>query len=105
MDSEISQSVRESAHREAAVDDEFAICCSDGNIESAESKTEARELLNEMRTMRRSLNPTGEYGFEVEVFDTDYEYAGLWSCDGCGEEFIVTTRFGPAAHEFGYGRE
>lgn len=105
MNQGVSQSVRANARREAANDDEFAICCSDGDIAYAGTKAGAMDILNEMRSMRKSLNPTGTYDFEVEVLNADYRYAGLWTCDGCGEEFLVTTKFGPAAHALGCGQE
>jgi DNA excision repair protein ERCC-2 len=57
--------VRETAHQRAEPGDEFAVCCSDGDLTFAPTRTEAKDVLDEMESLRNSLNPMTDYDYDI----------------------------------------
>ena len=57
--------VRKTAHQRAESGDEFAVCCSDGDLTFASTRAEAEDVLDEMESVRDSLNPMTDYEYEV----------------------------------------
>ena len=57
--------VRESAFQQAGSGDEFAVCCSDGDLTFASTREEAESEFNEMKSLRDSLNPFTEYEYDI----------------------------------------
>jgi DNA excision repair protein ERCC-2 len=57
--------VRESAFQQAGSEDEFAVCCSDGNLTFASTRDEAEAAYDDMKSLRDSLNPFTEYEYDI----------------------------------------
>ena len=57
--------VRDSAVQEADAGDEFAVCCSDGDVVFAATRDEAETEYDDMKNLRDSLNPFVEYNYEI----------------------------------------
>lgn len=59
------QKVRRKAREQAKDIDEYAVCCSDGNFEYARTEDVARDILDNMRAMRESLQPSESHKYDV----------------------------------------
>lgn len=57
--------VRETAYRRAESGDDFAVCCSDGDFEFADTRSEAEDIRDEMESLRGSLNPMIDYQYDI----------------------------------------
>lgn len=57
--------VRKSAFQRAGNDDEFAVCCSDGDLTFASTRDEAESEFDEMKSLRDSLNPFTTYEYDI----------------------------------------
>lgn len=63
------QEVRKVAREQAKENDEFAVCCTDGDFEYARTENEAVTVFKDMHSMRQSLTPDGKYEYDIVALD------------------------------------
>ena len=66
--------VRETAYQRAESGDEFAVCCSNGDLTFASTRDEAEDDLKSMKSTRDSLNPMTEYDYEIVDLSTSDDH-------------------------------